>query len=400
MSLNEASSGSRIHIAFFGRRNAGKSSLVNAVTAQALSIVSDVKGTTTDPVRKAMELLPLGPAVIIDTPGTDDEGELGRLRVQKARETLSRADIAVLVADAAAGFSAEDAEWAAEFSARKIPFLTAYNKADLLTEIPARTDGNEIYVSAKTGWNVDALKEKLGSFAAALKKPRRLLEGLISAGGAAVLVIPIDESAPKGRIILPQQQVVRELLDAHALFAACQPEELSQTLSLLSKKPSLVVTDSQAFASVARDTPPDIPLTSFSILLARAKGSLPSLVRGAEAISSLKDGDTVLIAEACTHRRQCRDIGSVQIPALVRKSCGALPRFVFASGTEFPERLDGLSLVIHCGGCMITEVEMKSRLARAKKAGVPAVNYGIALAKMNGILERSIAPFRKELEEQ
>ncbi|MBP3367562.1 MAG: [FeFe] hydrogenase H-cluster maturation GTPase HydF [Treponema sp.] len=400
MKLNETPSGSRIHIAFFGRRNAGKSSLVNALTSQQVSLVSAVKGTTTDPVQRPMELLPLGPAVIIDTPGTDDEGELGMLRVERTRETLSRTDIAVLAADAAQGLSAQDEEWTAEFSARKIPFIVAYNKADLLPEIPRNTKENEVYVSALTGWNMDALREKIGSFAGTLKKPRRLLEGLISAGDMGVLVIPVDESAPKGRIILPQQQAIREILDAHASFAACRPEELPQTLSLLSKKPALVITDSQAFASVARNTPPDIPLTSFSILLARAKGDLPLLVRGAQFLSSLKDGDTVLVSEACTHRRQCRDIGTVQIPALVRKFSGAQPRFVFSSGAEFPQQLEEYALIIHCGGCMITETEMKSRLARAQKAGTPIVNYGIALAQMNGILERSIAPFRAELEVQ
>ena len=396
MGLNDTPSGERIHIGFFGVRNAGKSSLVNAVTGQALSVVSDVKGTTTDPVRKAMELLPLGPVVIIDTPGLDDKGELGEMRVKKAREILTKTDLAVLVTDAQIGPCAEDRELIALFQERKLPYVLAYNKADLLTERPALKE-NEIYVSAITGENVNELKEKLGAFAKGLGNPRRVVSDLLSPGDAAVLVVPIDESAPKGRLILPQQQVMRDILDAHGTFLTCQPTELKQTLAALAKPPKLVITDSQAFGKVARDVPEEIWLTSFSILMARYKGNLPEQVKGAARLSKLKDGDRVLISEGCTHHRQCNDIGTVKLPRWIGDFSGAKIAFSFTSGGAFPEDLAEYSLVVHCGGCMLNEKEMRRRVAAAVHSGIPIVNYGVAIARMHGILQRSLEPFPEVL---
>lgn len=399
MSMNETSSGERIHISFFGKRNAGKSSLVNAVTSQNLSVVSEVKGTTTDPVKKSMELLPLGPVVITDTAGIDDEGELGSLRVQKTFETLSRTDIAVFVADATAEISDDEKKFIAILQERKIPFIIARNKCDLLAEIPKDTPNapNEIFVSAATGINISELKERLGRIRGDFQTGKRIIADLISRGDIVVLVIPIDQSAPKGRIILPQQATIRDILDSNAIFISCQPQELKQTLESLAKKPRLVVTDSQAFGEVSKIVPREIPLTSFSILFARYKGELSALIGGAEKLSALKDGERVLIAEACTHHRQCRDIGTVQLPSMIKKFSGANVDFEFSSGTDFPAGLEKFALVVHCGGCMINETEMKNRLERAKEAGVPVVNYGIALAKMNGILERSIEPVRNSI---
>lgn len=399
MSMNETSSGERIHISFFGKRNAGKSSLVNAVTSQNLSVVSEVKGTTTDPVKKSMELLPLGPVVITDTAGIDDEGELGSLRVQKTFETLSRTDIAVFVADATAVISDDEKKFIAILQERKIPFIIARNKCDLLAEIPqnAPDTPNEIFVSAATGTNISELKERLGKIRGDFQTGKRIIADLISRGDIVVLVIPIDQSAPKGRIILPQQATIRDILDSNAIFISCQPQELKQTLESLAKKPRLVVTDSQAFGEVSKIVPREIPLTSFSILFARYKGELSALIGGAEKLSALKDGERVLIAEACTHHRQCRDIGTVQLPSMIKKFSGANVDFEFSSGTDFPAGLEKFALVVHCGGCMINETEMKNRLERAKEAGVPMVNYGIALAKMNGILERSIEPVRNSI---
>ena len=396
MGLNDTPSGERIHIGFFGVRNAGKSSLVNAVTGQALSVVSDVKGTTTDPVRKAMELLPLGPVVIIDTPGLDDKGELGEMRVKKAREILTKTDLAVLVTDAQIGPCAEDRELIALFQERKLPYVLAYNKADLLTERPALKE-NEIYVSAITGENVNELKEKLTAFAKGLGNPRRVVSDLLSPGDAAVLVVPIDESAPKGRLILPQQQVMRDILDAHGTFLTCQPTELKQTLAALAKPPKLVITDSQAFGKVARDVPEEIWLTSFSILMARYKGNLPEQVKGAARLSKLKDGDRVLISEGCTHHRQCNDIGTVKLPRWIGDFSGAKIAFSFTSGGAFPENLAEYSLVVHCGGCMLNEKEMRRRVAAAVHSGIPIVNYGVAIARMHGILQRSLEPFPEVL---
>lgn len=392
MSLNDMVSAERLHISFFGMRNAGKSSLVNAVTGQQLAVVSEVKGTTTDPVKKAMELLPLGPVVIIDTPGLDDEGELGRLRVQKAMQVLSSTDIAVLVVDAAIGLRELDRSLIACFRERKIPYITVYNKADLVCERQP-LEKHEIYASAVTGENIYALKEKLGAFAKQLQNPKHMVADLLSEGDVVVLVTPIDESAPKGRLILPQQMAVREVLDAHAVAVTCQDTELPRTLESLAVRPKMVITDSQAFERVSADTPVDIPLTSFSILMARYKGDLPTLAAGASALSHLKYGDKVLISEGCTHHRQCNDIGTVKMPAWIERFCKAKPEFTFTSGGEFPEDLSPYSLIVHCGGCMLTETAMKHRIETAISAGVPIVNYGIAIAQMHGILKRSVQMF-------
>ena len=394
MSLQETVSAERVHIGFFGKRNAGKSSLVNAVTGQELAVVSDVLGTTTDPVKKAMEILPLGPVVIIDTPGLDDLGELGEKRVKKAKQILAQTDLAVLVVDGTAGLAPEDEEIIRLFEERKLPYLVAMNKADLGNAgKPEADDPHALAVSALTGAGVYELKERLGAMAKGLENTRQLLGDLLTPGDLVVLVVPIDESAPKGRLILPQQQTLREVLDNNCMAVVCQDTELSEALRALGRKPRLVITDSQAFGRVAKDVPEDVPLTSFSILFARYKGELAELLRGAEAIGTLRDGDRVLISEGCTHHRQCGDIGTVKMPAWIRAHCGAEPEFSFTSGGEFPEDPSGYALIVHCGGCMLNAQEMKSRMERARKAGVPMVNYGAAIAKMHGILERSVEPF-------
>ncbi|MEE3457432.1 MAG: [FeFe] hydrogenase H-cluster maturation GTPase HydF [Lachnospiraceae bacterium] len=394
MSLQETVSAERVHIGFFGKRNAGKSSLVNAVTGQELAVVSDVLGTTTDPVKKAMEILPLGPVVIIDTPGLDDLGELGEKRVKKAKQILAQTDLAVLVVDGTAGLAPEDEEIIRLFEERKLPYLVAMNKADLGNAgKPEADDPHALAVSALTGAGVYELKERLGAMAKGLENTRQLLGDLLTPGDLVVLVVPIDESAPKGRLILPQQQTLREVLDNNCMAVVCQDTELSDTLRALGKKPRLVITDSQAFGRVSKDVPADVPLTSFSILFARYKGELAELIRGAEAIGTLKDGDRVLISEGCTHHRQCGDIGTVKMPAWIRAHSGAEPEFFFTSGGEFPEDPSEYALIVHCGGCMLNAQEMKSRMERARKAGVPMVNYGAAIAKMHGILERSVEPF-------
>lgn len=392
MGLNDTVSAERLHIGFFGMRNAGKSSVVNAVTGQDLAVVSDVKGTTTDPVKKAMELLPLGPVVIIDTPGLDDEGDLGELRVKKAKQVLAQTDIAVLVVDAVKGLAPMDRELIALFQEKRLPYIVAYNKVDLLEEQAALKD-NEIYISAVTKEKITQLKEKIGAFAKGLENTRHIVADLLAPGDLVVLVIPIDESAPKGRLILPQQQTMREVLDAHGSFAACQHTELKETLAALAVKPKLVITDSQAFTAVSKDTPDDVMLTSFSILFARYKGDLKTLVQGAAQLSKLTPGDRVLISEGCTHHRQCNDIGTVKMPGWIEAFSGVKPEFSFTSGTEFPDDLSDYALIVHCGGCMLNEKEMKHRIAKAAAAGVPIVNYGIAIAQMHGILERSLRPF-------
>lgn len=390
MSLNNTVSAERVHIGFFGMRNAGKSSLVNAVTGQELAVVSDIKGTTTDPVLKAMELLPLGPVVIIDTPGIDDEGELGELRIKKAKQALAKTDIAVLVVDSAAGLCEKDNELIEEFKSRKTPYIIAYNKADIA---PLEAEGNSISVSAKTGFNVNELKEKIAALSKEATNEKRIVADLIESGDTVILVIPIDESAPKGRLILPQQQTIRDILDSGCTAVCCRDTELSQTLASLAKKPKLVITDSQAFGRVSKGVPSDIPLTSFSILFARYKGDLAKLVEGASALSKLEDGDKVLIAEGCTHHRQCNDIGTVKMPHWIENFSGAKPEFSFTSGTQFPDSPEEYKMIVHCGGCMLNEKEMQSRLGKAADAGVPVVNYGIAIAHMNGILRRSIQLF-------
>ncbi len=386
MSLNATPSGERIHIGFFGRTNAGKSSVVNAVTGQKLSIVSDVSGTTTDPVSKAMELLPLGPVVIIDTPGFDDKSELGTLRMEKTKQVIAKCHIAVLVVDAAAGITKTDRELVKLFEEKNINYIIAYNKCDIV-----RADG--FCISASTGEGIEELKEKIASLAPK-EKEARIVADLISPGDVVVLVTPIDESAPKGRLILPQQQTIRDILDAGAICAVCKETELSRTLSKLSVPPKLVICDSQVFKLVSQIVPENVPLTSFSILMARYKGYLDMALLGVEAMKELSDGDTVLIAEGCTHHRQCADIGTVKIPAGLKKYTGKTVNIKTVSGTEFYDDLSGISLVIHCGGCMLTDTEVKSRMMRAQEAGVPVINYGIALAEFSGILERSIKPLK------
>ncbi|MBR4656485.1 MAG: [Oscillospiraceae bacterium] len=401
MSLNETVSAERLHIAFFGKRNAGKSSLVNAVTGQKLAVVSDIPGTTTDPVKKAMELLPLGPVVIIDTPGYDDEGELGALRVEKTNEILEKTDVAVLVYDASVGIRAEDRALLEKLKARKLPVVLAANKCDLASAgaaIGRPPEGEApMLLSALTGEGVRELKERLAALGRTAKAPKYILADLVSPGDRVILVTPIDESAPKGRLILPQQLTLRELLDLHCVPICCQVEELSNLLDALNTPPRLVVTDSQAFGRVSPLVPVSIPLTSFSILFARYKGELRQLAEGARALSALKDGDRVLISEGCTHHRQCNDIGTVKIPGWVRNYTGKALDFSFTSGGEFPEELSAYDLVIHCGGCMLNEAAMKHRMEVARRCGVPMVNYGVAIAQMHGILARSLEPFQEAL---
>lgn len=392
MSLNGVVSAERVHIGFFGLRNAGKSSVVNAVTGQELAVVSDVKGTTTDPVKKAMEILPLGPVVVIDTPGIDDEGALGEKRVEKTYGILNKTHIAVLVVDAVRGKQQADNELISVFEKRSIPYIVVYNKSDLLTEIPNAKE-NEIYVSALKNENINELKEKMASLLKNDTKEKYIVSDLLDVGDTVVLVIPIDESAPKGRLILPQQMTIRDVLDKNCTVVACQVNELKSTLDNLSKKPKLVITDSQAFGAVSKIVPDDLILTSFSILMARYKGDLEALVDGAVKLNSIKDGDKILISEGCTHHRQCNDIGTVKIPVWIRNYTKTEPEFVFTSGGEFPKDLSGISLIVHCGGCMLNEKEMKYRLSSAKEQGVPVVNYGVAIAQMHGILKRSLEVF-------
>ena len=392
--LNERPSSERPHIAFFGMRNAGKSSLVNAVTNQQLSLVSDIKGTTTDPVQKAMEILPLGPVVIIDTPGMDDEGALGELRIQRAIRTLDKTDIAVLVIDAKKGKSEADSQLEALIKSRNIPLITVFNKSDLLavsSDISSRD--KTIYLSSKTGSGVNELKSLLGNIIGKSENDRHLVSDIISPGDIVVLVTPIDESAPKGRMILPQQQVIRDVLDGGAVNVVTKESELNIALSCLKNPPRMVITDSQAFGIVSRIVPESVPLTSFSILFARYKGDLAEAVKGARKLDSLKDGDKILISEGCTHHRQCGDIGTVKLPNWIKKHTGKHPEFTFTSGGEFPSDLSEYSLIIHCGACMINAREMASRIQRAKAAGVPITNYGTAIAHMHGILDRSLSPF-------
>ncbi len=390
MSLNQTPSGERIQIAFFGVRNAGKSSLVNAVTGQNLSVVSEFKGTTTDPVKKSMELLPLGPVLIIDTPGFDDVGILGELRIKKTREILNKCDVAILVKTAGEILNNTEREIIKLFGDR--PYIIANNKADLLQNIPEPNNSNEIYVSALTGFNIEALKNKIASLVKNFEQDnKKLISDLLTPGDFVILVVPIDKAAPKGRLILPQQQTIRDILDSHNACAICQENELKNILSRFT--PKVVITDSQIFKTVSEIVPKNIYLTSFSILFARYKGDLKILVDGAEKLSRLKDSDRVLISEGCTHHRQCGDIGTEKIPNWIKKFTGSNPEFNFTSGGDFPEDLSEYNLIIHCGGCMLNAQEMKSRLLRAKNSCVPIVNYGVAIAKMNGILNRSLEIF-------
>ena len=376
MGLNNTPLSERIHIGIFGRRNAGKSSVINAMTGQNLAIVSDVAGTTTDPVQKAMELLPLGPVVMIDTPGLDDVGELGKMRVEKAYQVLQKTDIAVIVIDASVGETAEDAAILAEIQKRSIPYIIVKNKADLTQ----KQDGeNEIFVSAKTGENISVLKERIAALAPKGEKERRIIGDLLEPNDFVVLVVPIDSAAPKGRLILPQQQTIRDILEAGAVSIVTRDFELAETLAALGKCPKLVITDSQIFGKVSN-------------LMARYKGNLEQNVKGARALEQLKNGDTVLISEGCTHHRQCEDIGTVKLPRWIREYTGKELQFQFTSGGTFPADLSPYALIVHCGGCMLNEKEMQHRLFIAKEQGAKMTNYGICIAYIHGILERSLAP--------
>ena len=396
MGMNNTPASERTHIGFFGRRNAGKSSIVNAVTGQELAVVSDVKGTTTDPVYKTMELLPLGPVMIIDTPGFDDEGMLGELRVKKTKQVLNKTDIAVLVVDATEGLKDCDKELIGLFEAKNINYLIVYNKCDLLDEIPVAGE-KEIYASALKKENIFEVKERIGALKGQSEE-KSIIADKLQRGDFVVLVVPIDSAAPKGRLILPQQQTIRDILDAGAMAIVTKESELTATLAGLGKKPAMVITDSQVFKTVAPMVPNDIPLTSFSILMARYKGLLSAAAPGAAAVEHLKDGDTILIAEGCTHHRQCDDIGTVKIPNWLRKYTGKDIRIETCSGTEFPEDLTKYAMVIHCGGCMLNEREVRYRTKCAVDQGVPITNYGTFIAYVNGILKRSLEVFPEILE--
>ena len=441
MGLNDTPQANRIHIAFFGRRNAGKSSLVNAITAQELSVVSDTKGTTTDPVYKSMELLPLGPVLIIDTPGIDDEGELGELRMNKTRQVLEKTDIAILVIDASEDEKASNDEELSkndyesmlikQFEKREIPYLIVYNKCDLIdrspdvlrkryigaltnsriTDTPSSSTINgenaivkdrkqHMPVSSITGQGVEELKNRIAHLVSNKPSDKKLVGDLINPLDIVVLVIPIDSAAPKGRLILPQQQVIRDILEAGGVSVVCKDTELAGVLDKPGIKPRMVITDSQAFAEVSKITPEDIYLTSFSILMARWKGFLSTAVKGADALSTIKDGDEILIAEGCTHHRQCEDIGTVKLPRLIRKYTGAEPKFTFTSGGDFPEDLSKYKIILQCGGCMLNEKAVRYRMRTAIEQGIPFTNYGTAIAKMNGILERSVQIVADEVYEK
>lgn len=393
MSLNEKVSAERLHIAFFGLRNAGKSSVVNAVTNQELSVVSDVKGTTTDPVKKAMELLPIGPVVIIDTAGIDDEGDLGELRVKKTINILNKTDIAILIVDTTKGLQQEDLKLIEDFKKRNIPYIIAFNKCDLTTEQQS-PEQNEIYISAKENININELKELIGKLSKTTENEKSLLGDIIKSDDTVVLVTPIDSSAPKGRLILPQQQTIRELLDIGATGVVTKDTELEETLAKLKNPPTLVITDSQAFKKVSAIVPQNVELTSFSILFARYKGELWGAVKGADELDNLQDGDCVLISEGCTHHRQCGDIGTEKLPNWIKNYTKKDIKFDFTSGGDFPENLEKYKLIVHCGACMLTEREMKSRISLATEKQIPISNYGIIIAKINGILDRAIKPLQ------
>ena len=401
MGMNQTPMSERIHIGFFGKRNTGKSSVMNAVTGQDIAVVSDVKGTTTDPVYKSMELLPLGPVVMMDTPGIDDEGDLGNLRVKKSYQVLNKTDVAVLVIDGTAGASEEDRALLIRIREKKIPYVVVLNKKELAPpeaeQDTARflelAEDHMISVSAADGSGIHELKEMIGRIAKTEEPEKYLVRDLLAPSDIAVLVVPIDSAAPKGRLILPQQQTIRDILEADAVSVVVKETELKNVFEKFAQKPKMVITDSQAFAQVAKDTPDDILLTSFSILMARYKGNLEQAVRGVTALDALKDGDTVLISEGCTHHRQCDDIGTVKIPRWIREYTGKEIQIETTSGTEFPDDLTKYKLIVHCGGCMLNEREMKYRLSCAQDQGVPMTNYGILIAYVKGILKRSVQVF-------
>ncbi len=391
MGLNQTPSGERLHIGIFGRRNAGKSSLINAITGQQLAVVSDIAGTTTDPVSKAMELLPLGPVMITDTAGIDDNGDLGNMRVDKSYRVMQKTDIALLVTDSTDPENDYDKALEAKLREMKIPFIKVFSKCDLLSEIPSAFEG-EIYTDAVTGKNIHELKEMIGSMRPD-KEDKKICADLINSGDTVILVVPIDSSAPKGRLILPQQQTIRDILDSGAISIVCRDTELEDVLLKFKEKPRLVITDSQAFGKVSKIVPEDIMLTSFSILFARYKGNLKRSVEGVKAIDTIADGDKILISEGCTHHRQCEDIGTVKIPNWIKKYTGKNPVFEFTSGGDFPDDLSDYKMIIHCGACTLNEREMQSRIQKAVKQNIPITNYGICIAYLNGILKRSVKPF-------
>lgn len=399
MSLNATPSSERVHIGIFGKRNAGKSSLINAITGQNLAIVSEAKGTTTDPVYKAMELLPLGPVMIIDTPGIDDEGVLGNLRIQKAYQVLNKTDIALVIIDAAVGPSAEDLRLIKRINAKKIPLLIVINKCETINEDKKTayqallSNGKLLFVSAEQKLNIFELKEAIAQTVPADENKAQIVADLLSPSDFVVLVVPIDSAAPKGRLILPQQQTIRDILEADAAAIVVKENELTNTLQNLGKRPKLVITDSQVFKKVAAETPADILLTSFSILFARYKGNLQTSVQGVTALESLEDGDKILIGEGCTHHRQCDDIGTVKLPRWIKEYTGKNPEFIFTSGTEFPLDLSPYKMIIHCGACMLNEREMQYRIKCAADQNIPFTNYGITIAYINGILKRTVEPF-------
>ena len=401
MGMNQTPASERVHISFFGKRNAGKSSVINAVTGQDLAIVSSVMGTTTDPVYKTMELLPLGPVMVIDTPGIDDEGELGALRIRKSYQVLNKTDIAILVIDSTAGKGEEELELIHRFHKKGIPYLIVYNKIDLLStekikDLAMSVRAGEVLVSASDGMNIQELKEKIASLKPEDTHKYPLIQDLIEPLDLVILVVPIDKAAPKGRLILPQQQTIRDILERGALSLVVRDTELKSTLDHFLAQgvcPKLVVTDSQAFARVSKAVPENITLTSFSILFARYKGELETQLKGVTALSSIEDGDRILIAEGCTHHRQCGDIGTCKMPEWIRNYTGKKPVFEFTSGTEFPDDVSSYKMVVHCGGCMLNEREMKYRIACCQDQGVPITNYGILIAQVTGILKRSLGPF-------
>ena len=399
MSLNATPSSERVHIGIFGKRNAGKSSLINAITGQNLAIVSEAKGTTTDPVYKAMELLPLGPVMIIDTPGIDDEGVLGSLRIQKAYQVLNKTDIALVIIDAAVGPSAEDLRLIKRINAKKIPLLIVINKCETINEDKKTAyqallpNGKLLFVSAEQQLNIFELKEAIAQTVPADENKAQIVADLLSPSDFVVLVVPIDSAAPKGRLILPQQQTIRDILEADAAAIVVKENELTNTLQNLGKRPKLVITDSQVFKKVAAETPADILLTSFSILFARYKGNLQTAVQGVTALENLEDGDKILVGEGCTHHRQCEDIGTVKLPRWIKEYTGKNPEFIFTSGTEFPLDLSPYKMIIHCGACMLNEREMQYRIKCAADQNIPFTNYGITIAYINGILKRTVEPF-------
>lgn len=401
MGMNQTPASERVHISFFGKRNAGKSSVINAVTGQDLAIVSSVMGTTTDPVYKTMELLPLGPVMVIDTPGIDDEGELGALRVRKSYQVLNKTDIAILIIDSTAGKGEEELELIHRFHKKGIPYLIVYNKIDLLStekikDLAMSVRAEEVLVSASDGMNIQELKEKIASLKPEDTHKYPLIQDLIEPLDLVILVVPIDKAAPKGRLILPQQQTIRDILERGALSLVVRDTELKSTLDHFLAQgvcPKLVVTDSQAFARVSKAVPENITLTSFSILFSRYKGELEIQLKGIAALSSIEDGDRILIAEGCTHHRQCGDIGTCKMPEWIRNYTGKKPVFEFTSGTEFPDDVSSYKMVVHCGGCMLNEREMKYRIACCQDQGVPITNYGILIAQVTGILKRSLGPF-------